>query len=486
MKRSRPLLILGLLTGVAAAAYLLASAAVYRIGFPLDDTWIHQTYARNLGLRGEWTFLPGVISAGSTSPLWTVVLALGYRLGLGPYVWTYACGMLSLLGLAWAGEKILRRQTDRVGNFPWMGAFLVMEWHLVWSASSGMETPLFAALILICFLLLSSKEPKWLSAGIAAGAAVWVRPDGITLLGPVGLLTLLALRERNGIKALLRAAAGFGIAFIPYILFNFAISGNIWPNTLYAKQAEYAASLQLPLLERVGSVFSLPLIGAGILLLPGMIYALWRGWRERRWLLLTMGLWWLGYNLIYSLSLPLTYQHGRYLMPSMPVFFVLGGIGFAWLWKDWLARKRWRRLLRLGWFGCIGAVELAFLGVGAITYAQDVAIIETEMVSTAHWLAENIPHGARVAVHDIGAIGYFSEVNILDTAGLISPEVIPFIRDETRLAQFLDKQGVEYLVTFPGWYPKLVKRGTLIHQTDGKFSPEAGGENMAVYRWGKP
>mgnify|MGYP000433304428 FL=1 len=45
--------------------------------FPLDDSWIHQTYARNLALYGEWAFTPGIASTASTSPLYTVVLAVG-------------------------------------------------------------------------------------------------------------------------------------------------------------------------------------------------------------------------------------------------------------------------------------------------------------------------------------------------------------------------------------------------------------------------
>jgi hypothetical protein len=52
-------------------------------GFPLDDGWIHQTYARNLAEYGQWAYLPGTISGGSTSPLWTLLLSgfRGYHLG---------------------------------------------------------------------------------------------------------------------------------------------------------------------------------------------------------------------------------------------------------------------------------------------------------------------------------------------------------------------------------------------------------------------
>ena len=83
---------------LGAAIYLFFSARIDRIGFPLDDSWIHLTYARNLAQRGEWAFQPGHLSAGSTSPLWTFLLAIGFWLHLGPYVWTYFLGAPLIFG----------------------------------------------------------------------------------------------------------------------------------------------------------------------------------------------------------------------------------------------------------------------------------------------------------------------------------------------------------------------------------------------------
>ena len=80
---------LALASGISMLVYLVASALYYRIGFPLDDSWIHLTYARNLAVFGEWAFQPGKPSAGSTSPLWTMLLSIGFFIKLAPYIWTY-------------------------------------------------------------------------------------------------------------------------------------------------------------------------------------------------------------------------------------------------------------------------------------------------------------------------------------------------------------------------------------------------------------
>src|SRR5512147_3207915 len=87
-----PWIILALAALVAVLFYLIVSQIVFQIGFPLDDAWIHLTYARNLAEHGEWAFRLGERSAGSTAPLWTVLLSVGFLLGLGPYVWTYLLG----------------------------------------------------------------------------------------------------------------------------------------------------------------------------------------------------------------------------------------------------------------------------------------------------------------------------------------------------------------------------------------------------------
>src|ERR1700677_239652 len=52
------------------------SVLLRHFGFPLDDSWIHQTVARNLADTGVLGFRPGRLSAGSTSLLWTILLAV--------------------------------------------------------------------------------------------------------------------------------------------------------------------------------------------------------------------------------------------------------------------------------------------------------------------------------------------------------------------------------------------------------------------------
>jgi hypothetical protein len=483
-RRYRSFVVLGLLSALSILGYISASYLIFRPGFPLDDAWIHQTYARNLAFNGEWAFIPGQPSAGSTAPLWSGILSLGYWLRLGPYVWVYCLGWAILLTIGLLAGWTFRflQPEDEFDGFI-VGLFLIFEWHLVWAAVSGMETLLFALIILGVLTYLLKNRINWLALGLLLGLAVWIRPDGLTLVGPALLVLYVSYRNwRERFSAAVRLGVGILLLFVPYLAFNFMLSGSIWPNTFFAKQAEYAVLRQTPLTMRFLSQAALPLVGAGALLAPGFLTLLFKAIRSRAWKVLAGVFWFLGYLLIYALRLPVTYQHGRYIMPAMPIYFVWALAGMV-SWLELSTPNVWKRVLSRAWAASTSLILVAFWFIGAKAYGQDVAIIETEMVDTARWIADNTPKEAFIAAHDIGALGYFGRHRLLDLAGLVSPEVIPYIRDEQRLEVFLDHHEVDFLVTFPGWYPYLVTHGQLIHQGEGIFSVLQGGENMAVYRW---
>jgi len=468
----------------AALGFFAASYRMYSLGFPLDDAWIHQTYARNLAELGEWSFIPGQRSAGSTSPLWTFVVSLGYLFKSPPILWSNLVGVLCLAGTAILGESIIHRELPISYRIPLFGFFLTLEWHLIWAAVSGMETALYVLIITLFFALLERQTISPFVLGSLIGLTVWIRPDGITLLGPGLLVAAVSSNNLWGkIKRIGGILLGTAFLFLPYLVFNNYMAGSWWPNTFYAKQAEYAVQTQIPFLQRLFSLISLPLIGAGITVFPGFLWQTLKAAKNKNWVLISAFLWWLGYNIVYAIRLPVTYQHGRYLIPSMAIFFIIAASGSNDLLNRLLDWGKTGMLLRKTWFLIIMATTLAFYAVGAHAYAVDVAIIQTEMVETAQWIEKNSPPSAIVAAHDIGALGYFGERKIIDLAGLVSPEVIPFIRDETLLGEYMDKVGAYYLMTFPQWYPQLTAGLPVAYSSNGMFSKSAGGENMKVYSW---
>ena len=494
---------------VAAAAvgavllFVALSAIGHGPGFPLDDGWIHQTYARNLAASGRWEYVPGVPSAGSTAPLWTLLLAVGYLLHVPYLLWTYLLGVGSLIWLAWAGMALWRRLWPESAGHAWIaGVTLVFSWPLVWAAASGMETVLFLALavtLLLLYLRLRIAEqedgerahPIWL--GVISGLLVLVRPEGVLLI----FLLMMGLLTGRRFRALAVFLMGAALPLLPYFLFNLSLSGQLWPNTFYAKQAEYTVLLQRPLPARYLNLlyFSLGgpaagwrgISGARLLLVPGLLVAGWSAlrcdWNQRR-LLQTLPLFWAaGHILAYAWRLPVTYQHGRYLWPALPVWLLYGLVGSVRLLAGRVGRRGrlFSRVAALTFF----VVIALFLLLGAQAYATDVDFIQQEMVDVAYWLRDNTASDALIAAHDIGAIGYFAQRPILDLAGLISPEVTHLLGDEEAMARYVRASNADYLVTAPGWpYTVLTAAADirLLYTTEYDWTRERELNNMAVYR----
>jgi hypothetical protein len=507
---------------LATAAYVGFTRAAGIQGFALDDAWIHQTYARNLAESGQLAYTPGAPSAGSTSPAWSFLLSVGYLLGIDVHVWTYLLGGLSLGATAWLLYRIYRRlpalgpaipplekQRSRHMTALLAGLFCAVEWHMVWAAASGMETTLFTALSLALleafFALLAAAnggsdrgpaslrtEEQYVRAvgiGLLGGLLILTRPEGLGLVGLVlgGMLLLRRPGSEGGFRQQLlttgMALAVTILVLVPYLNFNLTVSGTLWPNTLYAKQVEYRSSLGLPL--RFWQVLAPTLVGAQILLLPGFLLAIYYLIRRRTWTAILPLAWWLGFLLVYALLLPVGYQHGRYTMPTIPILLLYGTWGTA----AWLRPRSPHLLVRVSSQAlpvAVALLALLFWGRGALAYRDDVALIQGEMVATARWLQDHTEPGDLLAVHDIGAVGYFSQRSLLDLAGLITPEVIPFMTDAPRLADWIVERGAEYAVFFPDFSSTYVQlaadpRFEEVYCTGYAWTRAQGRENMCVY-----
>ncbi len=494
-----------------AAVAVLGYAGVTGLsepGYPLDDSWIHQTYARNLVETGRWQFGPGLVSNGSTSPLWTLILSAAYLLGLPHLLWSFFLGWLCL---AWSAISAMdlweTLWPEYRSNTILVGLTLVFTWPFVWAAASGMETLLFTALVLQVLRtyvgLNNSSRLGSGALGLLCGLVIATRPDGLALVILVvfGMGLKIISRQLKLINFLIYIFFGF-LTLVPYFAFNRTLSGEWWPNTLYAKQAEYAFLWDQPLIIRTSQLmlFSLGgadsglrgISGAQLLLIPGLIAATISAIKKditNRQLLQSIALIWAaGHVFIFAWRLPVIYQHGRYLWPVVPIWIIYGFAGWRQLLRmiegNLLKDERVRTLVSFGAKVTFGIMLLIFYILGLQAYITDVAFVNGEMVDVAIWLRNETPENALIAAHDIGAIGYFSEKSLIDLAGLVSPEVIPLLDDEILVEEFVQESGADYLVTAPGWsYDGITKSGSaqLVYSTDFPWTRSQGFNNMAVY-----
>jgi hypothetical protein len=216
-------------------------------GFPLDDAWIHCQFARNLARGNGMSYNPGVPVSGSTAPLWTILLAASY-LVIPNFILTAKVMSLALYVFSCVLVfKILFFILEDV-RFAFFGAvFTAMISGLTWGALSGMEVMLstFLTLAGIYLYLVYRRErgPRHYSSTVVFVLASLARPESMQLvlialadsflLGRVERDETLSDFSKRAILHLLL----FFMLLSPYFIFNYSVTGELFPSTFAAKKA---------------------------------------------------------------------------------------------------------------------------------------------------------------------------------------------------------------------------------------------------------
>lgn len=488
--------------GLVACAGFLAAEIVSGDGpgWPLDDAWIHLEFARHLAAGDGLAFEPGARVAGSTAPLWTALLSLPFSASFDPVAGGKALGAaFFLLTIVAAGRLARALGLDR--GFTLLAACLVAAtgW-LVWGALSGLEIPLFTLLSLVGIERhLAERGSERLSLALPIlGLAAVARPEGLLLLALAIGDGALAAGSAAARRAL---AAGAAVAALPLVAVAVAYSamgGSPFPTTLAAKAGGLTRLLPdgRSLYAALGVFFrTQPLLtlaaGAGALRLAERL-----GKPESRGLL--PALWFftlpVAQSLFESPAGPLLGNFGRYLFPLLPVLVVLGVVGFEGLGErltEILSPVR-RRLATGTLLALLALPTLGDLVRVAGRFAQSVRNVRESDVAMAAWLAPRLPDAALLAVHDVGALGYFLPNPLIDLAGILDPEARAAMAAaeatgagwEAGLLEFLARRRPDYLVVFPDFVPFLARPGLsfrLVHEIAIGDNITMGGDRLALY-----
>ena len=440
--------------GLVAAVVLTAALAWPLRGYVTDDTYIHLQYARHLAAGDGFVFNTGERVYGSTSPLWVLLLADVMAMGVDGLLAAKLLGGAATLAALLLWATLIRRTIAS----PWLRAFAVLSWAahawmLRWSLS-GMETPLAVALVLGGLVAFTSARP-WGSrsrlASLLWALAALARPEcGVLLLLWVGL----RLAERGlsaGARDVLHGLWPGLLVQFAWLVFALGYFGTPFPNTLAAKAAggegwAYFAEQLLrmgAIVATTDGVLLLALLACGVL-------ALRRGMRPalqplERWL---PALWLVAVPALYTVrGVPVL---SRYLVPLLPVL--------AWLaWRavdgELVAREAGRsrhvgreQAARIGLVAS-GAIAALVLAQNLWTWGNVVrpqvssfsAGLRASLVPWGEWFAAHTPTDAVIAAPDIGALGYLSHRRVVDLAGLVTPGMVPILREmpqEEAVARF--------------------------------------------------
>lgn len=444
-----------------------ARSANSGFGFPLDDPWIHLTFAKNLVDYHSFSYFKNeMATAGSTSPIYTLILAAGFFFFKNEMVLSYILGIAFLIFSGIAFYKLSSVEFDKENYYAliFTGIFLIDKW-LNFISISGMETTMFIFILLATAYFYKKRKP--VPFAIFLGLILWGRPDGLVFIIAVALDYFIASyfsKTDKSIKLfgkneLVKIGIIFGGVIILYFIMNLALSGSILPNTYTAKIVYYSEkSREFFLKVEVWEYFTkggYGFIMAGFLFSTlKMLYDLIRNKYNGNILYIAFAF---ALAFVYWVKMPYAHRFGRYMMPIIPFFILVAGLGYRDIIKL-IGGFFKSRNIAAGLYILISAIIIYYsvnvFIYGKKEYADECKYIADRQVAAAMWLKENTKEGDVVATHDVGAIGFYCGRKIVDVAGLVTPELINKINDENYsefLVDYLKKENVTHLAFLNEW-----------------------------------
>lgn len=221
-----------------------------------------------------------------------------------------------------------------------------------------------------------------------------------------------------------------------------------------------------------------------MLLVPCAGSMIYSAFRARRTDLLHPVAWALTLIGLYAVALPAIYHHGRYLMPLIPIIVIYGVEGLFRL----LEKLPQKSLLRPATWSVFGVMVVTLWVNGASTFALQTKLLNESHLQAARWVDINAPKDAIIATHDIGIIGYVTQRQIVDLAGLVTPEVIEIMSDQHKLANFVRERHVTYVIVFSGYYQEMLSQlnAQLVFSPNMENLKSLGLEPIEVYKIPSP
>ncbi len=464
MKRQRDIVIVVLVIGLVG----LLTAAFW--DYTQDDVFITYTYSRNLAQGNGFVFNPGERVQGTTTPLYTFLMAGVYLVTRDMLHAGNVISAILLLITCGLAVTLLRPYTTWIARVILAVSLAVSPLVYV---SYGMETLLYSALLMGALVLWSQKRRT--AALLVAAALTWTRADAVVL---AGVLCLAALVEVRTLAALWRGPVRLGLVYVagiaPWFLFAWGYFGSPLPQTFSAKEEFLQGTLFLTDGRNWWEAFygnnpltllAVPLIGIGI----------WQGLKRDE--LRPLALWPLLYIGGYTALNVTAFWYYTPLLVVLVALAVIGGDGLAAA-----VMRRYPAQKRLVVGGVLILVTIAS-GLG-IARAWDYRELPPRMATykiVGEWIEQHTDPDSTLLVKDLGVVGYYAERYTLDSFGLMVPEMLytddtyataKFKPDYTVTTQYWEMQRLTQEDWFKTHYHPVAQFSTA---GDTEFSP------MAVY-----
>jgi arabinofuranosyltransferase len=393
-----------------------------------DDAYISYRYAVNLAQGHGLVFNVGERVEGITNLLWTLLLALAEVLGVASPLTAHVLGAASGAFTLVLTFLLCRAQVRN--EHAWLAGLAALA---VWTSSSfwvwvlsGLETPLFAMLVLAAFYAQSKNRQGWVSVAITL--ATLTRPEGVLLAAAIYGAQLW--QWRNNPRAIFEAPARwlpvvfYAVSLVALTLFRLAYYGMPVPNTFYAKVGG------IPLTRGVAYVAGFFRDGV-VWLVPAIAVAVWS--RYKKWPASDSAPAHLAAPTVFVLLFFAyviyvggdVFGHSRFLLPVLPLLMVMACAGISAALSKQAERSK---QTTPAWLLVAGLVA-------ATVWPLVATPVTRESLKTRNWVPDDYvrsqaaqlkqmqPPVQLVASVSIGRLGYFSGLPVLDLVGLVDAHI---------------------------------------------------------------
>ena len=381
-----------------------------------DDAYITYRYALNLTRGNGFVYNPGEAVLGTTASLYGLLLAAFHLGGVDIPLASHLIGVLGWCACIILVERIGRTTHHRIVG---LAAAALIATSPMFLRVIGMETNLMLALALGGVCLYLAGRPNW--AFLLVALATWTRPDCALVALVLGVSYIW---ERRALPW--RGTLIFVAVLLPWLIFTQLFYGSVLPNSLFAKSGQVHSLLVdsqydtfgwglVRLASSLYSINKLYLI-VGLLGLVG----LWAVAQSRpRWMMILA---WAGLYIASYIGLAVTAFYW-YFLPVLPAAALLIAAGIDQF-THLLSRSRTlARFTPVGW-ALLGLVLIPQINALWLSRSATPPFSYHSYVQVADWLRANTPPDASVATIEIGIIGYYSDRRIVDTMGLVSPDML--------------------------------------------------------------
>lgn len=421
-----------------------------------DDAFITFRYVRNLILGQGFVFNIGEHVLGTTTPFYTLYLALVGKVGLDFIL----IGKLTNILADTVSIVLLFMVISRASNrlVAWVVALLQLSspYNLQYS-TNGMETGIYTFLIFFVFYLY--EQGHWKVMALVGGILVLVRPDGLLALIVIALFWLID-RQKLGIG--IKYAFLTSLIMLPWFIFATWYFGSPIPQSITAKALTYRSSIPMEWLYILWYIFAQKGGIFGSLLIVGLLVTGSIGVLSRQALrpLRLYVVWMVLYIATFTF-----FQSGRfgwYYAPIMPILFTLCVLGGA----EWFEQLRQFSSMNLIMksnlrYVLIGSLFLSIIAISIVSVYSSWQDVQKELANQKHiwqplgvYIKESSSPEATVALESIGGVGWYSERYILDEGGLVSKKTYKLnqeIPGSINTIAILQSYSPDFFITWKPW-----------------------------------